>query len=305
MTTTTIIKCNKCDNGTLFILYDKTGLSYYQCSLCDNRRSKYEIENENNEKQEVKKQEEKQQFELNNSIEQLKKLYDNEVFGYDDLKSMIVDIADAHLKGQLDKPSHLLLVGASGTSKTFFFELMLKVFDKSIITLIDCSHLSSSGLVSYLNETKDHERLSFIILDELDKLDKKHQKALLVALESGILAEKKYKRNITLNVKDILFFATGNEKDRIYDPLLNRFTTLDIPAYSYEHYRQITDQWMARKCPNNTIEMLLILFPHNDPSEMIQIRTLKRLVDLSQCDPKKLANYLATIEKYTAAAAVS
>jgi Holliday junction resolvasome RuvABC ATP-dependent DNA helicase subunit len=275
----------------MFLLYDRQGLTFYQCSNCDNKKSKYEIEGS-------EKKEQHTFIDTNKQIETLKQIYESEIYGYDDIKGMIIDICDLHLKEQLDKPSHLLLCGASGTSKTFFFELMLKVFDQNTIQLIDCSHLTGSGLVSYLVETGDYKTLSFIVLDELDKLDKKHQRSLLLALENGILSEKKYKRNISLDVSNINFFATGNDKTKIYEPLCNRFTMLEIPPYSYQQYRQITDNWILKKCPSNSVELIGVLFPNNKDTETIQIRTLKRLVDLSVCNPAKLVQYLKTIDKY-------
>lgn len=295
-----MIKCDKanCD-GNMFILYDRIGLTYYQCDRCDNKKTKYEIEQEGKDQEQAKQAIDQQKNDITKKIDELKKIYDDQVYGYDDLKSLIVDVVDAHMKNLTDKPTHLLLCGASGTSKTFFFELLQKVLTESLVCFIDCSHLSGSGLVSFLNETQSFKTLSFIILDELDKLDKSHQKRLLVALENGILAEKKYKRNISLDVSNILFLATGNEKDRIYDPLLNRFTSLDIPPYSYQEYRAITDNWIKKKCPSNWIQMCSILFPNNDPNNMIPIRSIKKVVDLSLCDTARLDRYLKTLEKYT------
>lgn len=283
----------------MFILYDRSGLTYYQCSNCDNKKSKYEIEQEQTDKETSKQVIEQKQANIDKKIEQLKTIYENEIYGYNEIKSLICDIVDTHIKNLTDKPTHLLLCGASGTSKTFFFELLQRCFDSTVVCMIDCSHLSGSGLVSYLNETGSLKTLSFIILDELDKLPKDHQKKLLVALENGILAEKKYKRNISLDVSNVLFFATGNDKNNIYDPLINRFTTLDIPKYTYEQYRLITDSWIKKKCPNSYIDICSILFPNHLASEMIPIRTLKKLVDLSLCNPNKLKEYLITIDKYS------
>lgn len=295
-----MIKCDKanCD-GNMFILYDRIGLTYYQCDKCDNKKSKFEIEQEQQDQANSKQVIQQQQANIDKKINDLKAIYENEIYGYSEIKSLICDIVDTHIKNLTDKPTHLLLCGASGTSKTFFFELLQKCFDSTIVCMIDCSHLSGSGLVSYLNETGSLKTLSFIILDELDKLPIDHQKKLLVALENGILSEKKYKRNISLDVSNVLFFATGNEKTKIYDPLLNRFTTLDIPQYTYEQYRQITDSWIKKKCPNSYIDICSILFPNHSTSEMIQIRTLKKLVDLSLCNPNKLKEYLNTIDKYS------
>lgn len=256
-----MIKCDKNNcMGNMIILYDRSGLSYYQCDKCDNKKSKFEIEQEGKDIQQEQQAKQAQIKDNTKKIETLKQIYNNEIYGYDDIKGMIIDICDLHIKDQLDKPSHLALIGASGTSKTFFFELMLKVFDSATIQLIDCSHLTGSGLVSYLVETSDYKTLSFLVLDELDKLDKKHQRSLLLALENGILSEKKYKRNITLDVSNICFFATGNDKTKIYEPLLNRFTTLEIPSYTYQQYRQITDNWILKKCPTNSVDFYFFVF---------------------------------------------
>ena len=221
-----MITCDKCKQGTLFVVYNQIGIQSYQCNKCDNKKNKYELDIQEQEKQKALAQTK----DLNDKITQLKANFDTLIYGYPEIKSLILDIVDTHIKDLTDKPTHLLLVGASGTSKTYFFEILQNTFnDASKICFIDCSHLSGSGLVSFLNETQSFKTLSFVILDELDKLDKNNQKKLLIALECGILSEKKYKRNISLDVSNILFFATANEKEKIYEPLLNRFTTLEIP----------------------------------------------------------------------------
>lgn len=293
------IKCdlNGC-KGDMSILYDREGIAYYYCNLCDNKRSKYEIEQEDQQTSTNEERKTETPMVINESMQKLKSIFENDIMGYNDLKSMLIDIVDLQLKDRLDKPSHTLLIGNAGTCKTFFFECMAKALPKPIFEIIDSSHLSGTGLLSYLKDTNKNNSLLFIVMDELDKMDTIQQKKLLSGIESGILKERKYKRYTELDISNILFFATANEKSKIYNPLLTRFTVLELPDYSYQEYRTITDNWIKDKCNNSYVDLCKCLFPTNSPTQRIHIRTIKRLVDLSQCDPLKLSQYLKVIDKY-------
>lgn len=279
-----MIKCDQCHKGIMSIMYSREGKQEYVCSQCDHKLTKYEAEQKN-------------LISLNETIE-LKKTLDELVIGYNDIKSMVIDIIDLHLKGLLDKPSHLLMIGTAGTCKTFLFECIGKVLQKSIFEIVDSSHLSGTGLISYLAEGNKYQSLLFLVLDELDKMEKKEQIKLLSGLESGVLKERKFRRFTELNIGNLLFFATANDASKIYEPLKTRFTILKLKDYTYQEYRSITDSWIKRKCPDNYTNIINVLFPNNDPATRYHIRTIKRVVDLSQCNPLKLDQYLDVLEKY-------
>jgi Holliday junction DNA helicase RuvB len=69
----------------------------------------------------------------------------------------------------------------------------------------------------------------YILIDELDKMERADQPVFLNVLETGILQETKFKRARRMDLKDTWFFCTSNDNSKIIDPLLSRFYILEIP----------------------------------------------------------------------------
>jgi hypothetical protein len=159
----------------------------------------------------------------------------NEIIGYLEIKRII----DAVITTSSKKKTHLLISGAPGTSKTVF----LKTIEESLKKLglnvhyLDATTLSSAGVIEYLfaNDVK------YALIDELDKLEKEHQKVFLNLLESSIIQETKGKKGgiRRKEMKDTIFICTANYIEKIMVPLLTRFLSLNIPKYTKEQFYQI------------------------------------------------------------------
>lgn len=276
-------QCNTCNIGYLreiTILKEEKEIDLLQCDNCN-----YNC-------QAPKEQDE---------ILQLRQVYKKKVYGYPLLKEDLIRITKLHLEKKLLKPSHTILCGAAGCCKTYFFELMTEVFDSKEIGFINAATTSSSGLLDYLMKDNRVNLLKILILDEIDKMAKIHQKALLTALESGKMIKTKYRQIIELDVSRIQFYATANEKEKIYQPLRTRFTFYNIPEYPYVVYRNIVDSWIKRIHPDPYVHepLIKILYPQWDESApRIHIRTVKRLIDKSQGDPIKLTAALKVLTTY-------
>ena len=164
----------------------------------------------------------------------------NKIIGYEPIKFAITQALNSKSK----KKTHMLIVGAAGTSKTVF----LKVIEENLkaqnlnVHYLDSTTLSSSGVIEYLF-TND---VDYCLLDEIDKLEKIHQRVFLNLLESGVLQETKSgigkTRGDRIRKKEMqntLFIATGNYIDKIMHPLLTRFMTFKIPEYTEEEFYEI------------------------------------------------------------------
>src|SRR5580765_3104740 len=164
------------------------------------------------------------------------------VIGYEQIKSIInATLNTTYTK----KKTHILIVGAAGTSKTVF----LKTIETSMVKqglnvhYLDATTLSSSGVIQYLFDNE----VQYCLLDEIDKLEKEHQKVFLNLLESGILQETKgtisrdpSKSKIRKKeMKQTIFICTGNYIEKIMYPLLTRFLTLNIPEYTKSQFYDI------------------------------------------------------------------
>ena len=138
---------------------------------------------------------------INNSYNQ--KLFDD-VIGYDDLKELIT-------KCLVVKDScNVLLSGPPASSKTIFLMSIQK--EISNVFFIDAANASGPGLVDYLFDNPDTQ---VICIDEIDKLKKSDQNALLNLLESGILSSTKVRKTRSIRMEGVKVFATSNDLDRL------------------------------------------------------------------------------------------
>jgi hypothetical protein len=286
--------CERCSKGIISPLQNRQGLILFVCSNCDHEFKHFEAMESG--------------IVEPSSIKKLQEIYNGNIFGYKDLKPFIIDVVSVHYSNRAmpnTRPNHLLLVGPAGSSKTYFFELMGQVFNSREYEFLNSATSSGTGIASFLQDSNKINTLRFLVLDEIDKMPRDQQFKLLTALETGIIKEVKFKRYVELDVSNILFLATANHKDKIYEPLLTRFMVIEIPHYTYTDYRKITDGWIKKQYPQSANLLIDTIFPPNkeisidDPSERLHIRTLKKLVNLSLGNPDKLASYLSTIDRYS------
>src|SRR4029079_7497805 len=172
---------------------------------------------------------ERNQQEQKSFIANIRKNFNQNIIGYDDIKEFIILAIKAKMRSQNNK-THILLSGAPSTSKTVFLDNLLAAIGQNYFFMFNGASLSKSGLIDYL-ASKDIATIRYIGIDEIDKIEKDQQTILLRALESGQLQETKFKRSRTLEVSHILFFATSNDIDKIIDPLKTRFRCINMPAY--------------------------------------------------------------------------
>jgi MoxR-like ATPase len=91
--------------------------------------------------------------------------------------------------------------------------------------------------VDYLFDNPDTQ---VICIDEIDKLKKSDQNALLNLLESGILSSTKVRKTRIIRMEGVKVFATSNDLDRLVSPLKSRFLEFVLPEYTWENFLEIT-----------------------------------------------------------------
>ena len=154
-----------------------------------------------------------------------------DVYGCDDIKKLF------RMALESNHTCSILLTGPPASAKTLFLQSLMKLKDSYFI---DCSNASKSGIVEYIFEHKP----KYLLLDELDKLSRKDQTFLLNLIETGIVSETKYNKTREMELKTSVF-ATSNNIEKIIIPLQSRFFTVNIHAYTYEQFYQITLQLLT------------------------------------------------------------
>ena len=109
---------------------------------------------------------------------------------------------------------------------------------------MDAANASGPGLVDYLFE---HPETDVICIDELDKLKKNDQTALLNLLETGILSSTKVRKTRSIRMEGVKVFATSNDVDRLVGPLRSRFLELELPEYTWENLSRITQKLLQSR----------------------------------------------------------
>jgi replication-associated recombination protein RarA len=170
-----------------------------------------------------------------NRYNQKQKLFDD-VIGYDDLKELLT-------KCLVVKDScNVLLSGPPASSKTMFLLSLQK--EVSNTCFIDASNASGPGLIDYLFEFPNTQ---VICIDELDKLKKSDQTALLNLLETGILSSTKVKKTRSIRMEGVKVFATSNDHDRLIGPLRSRFLEFELPDYTWKTFLEITQKLLHKR----------------------------------------------------------
>jgi Holliday junction DNA helicase RuvB len=159
----------------------------------------------------------------------------SDIVGYSDIKKLF-------MKSIISKePVHILLTGPPACSKTVFLLEMLEGLDNSYF--IDAVGASGAGLVNHLFEND----VKYLLVDEIDKLKKNDQTALLNVMETGILSETKMKGKTRQKKMTVWIFATSNEISKISKPLRSRFMELHLDEYSLDEFMEITRRLLAKK----------------------------------------------------------
>lgn len=148
------------------------------------------------------------------------------IYGCDDTKRLF------RMALESDHICSILLTGPPASAKTLFLQSLMKLKDSYFI---DCSNATKSGLIDYIFEQKP----KYLLLDELDKLSRKDQTFLLNLMETGIVAEAKYKKTRRMEISTSVF-ATSNNIESIIAPLQSRFFIVRLESYTYEQFHGIT-----------------------------------------------------------------
>ncbi len=158
-----------------------------------------------------------------------------EVVGYPELKRLF-------MKSVVSKdPVHILLTGPPASSKSLFLLKLVEGLDNAYF--IDAVGASGPGMVEYMfsNDVK------YLLIDEIDKMKKNDQAALLNVMETGILSETKLKGKTRHKKMSLWIFATSNEVEKLSKPLRSRFMELHLNEYSFDEFVEICQRLLNKK----------------------------------------------------------
>lgn len=159
----------------------------------------------------------------------------SDVVGYPEIKKLLLKSIVAK------EPVHILLTGPPSSSKTVFLLEMLQGLDNAYF--IDAVGSSGAGMTDHLfnNNTK------YLLVDEIDKMKKNDQAALLNVMETGILCETKLNGKTRQKRMKLWIFATSNNGERLSRPLRSRFMELHLEEYTYQEFTEIVRRLLKKR----------------------------------------------------------
>jgi Holliday junction DNA helicase RuvB len=174
-------------------------------------------------------------FKRTNSKQLPEERFFSSIFGYSDIKKLL-------MRAIVSKESiSVLLCGPPASSKTVFLMDMMKGLDNTCY--IDCTNTTGPGLVDKLfNNT-----ISYLLLDEIEKMSRKDQNVLLNVLETGMLIETKVSKTRSKQMKNLKVFATTNNIDALSRPLRSRFMEFHLPEYTLDQFCEITRRLLSKR----------------------------------------------------------
>jgi len=156
------------------------------------------------------------------------------IYGYEDIKKLLMRCIFAK------EPTHVLLTGPPGCCKTMFLLEMAKGLDNKTY-FMDATCASGPGMVEYLFENN----LKYLLVDEIDKLQRRDQSVLLNLMENNVLIETKVRKTRKKEMM-ISVFATCNDISKISNALRSRFIVLQLEEYTYDQFLGIAKHLLAK-----------------------------------------------------------
>lgn len=169
-----------------------------------------------------------------------------------------------------------LLEMAKGSDKTYF---------------MDATSASGPGMIDYLFENN----ITYLLTDEIDKLQRKDQSVLLNLMENNVLIETKVRKTRKKEMK-VSIFATCNDIAKISKALKSRFIVLQLEEYTYDQFLQIANHLLAKTYRMNEALSTMIADAIWS-SGLKDVRDLLKVGKLARC-PEDIGWLVDTLRKY-------
>jgi len=219
------------------------------------------ISNQFNDKAFVKEILQKQVIEssiVNNTQNGWLTFFDN-IYGLDDVKELV------YLTINANTPKNRLLVSPPAGAKTIFGLTIAKKM-KDVI-YFDAANMSGAGLIDTLI---NHKTAKVLVIDEIDKLNKKDMSCLLGLLANGIVVKTLKGNRISFQM-NCHIIATSNSTAKLTKPILSRFRVTILPEYSDEDFKKVCEFCLKDIIPATTAHLVAETLLNNGVKDVRQV----------------------------------
>jgi len=156
------------------------------------------------------------------------------IVGYEDVKKLF------RMSLKAEKPTHILLVGPPASAKTVFLLEIARL--KGAFYLLGGS-TTKVGLIDQLFTL----RPDYVLLDEIDKMNKEDHTALLSLMETGIVKEVKHGKTREMVLPARVYAACNSEKN-LSTELLSRFQyKIHFRPYTEEEFLEVSKRVLVQR----------------------------------------------------------
>lgn len=168
--------------------------------------------------------------------QQKEKTIFEDIIGHDNIKKILQSMTDSVFKSNL--PVSMLLDGSAGCAKSMFLKDIEK-FYKTESYYIDGAKATKAGIFDVLFEDTGN-KIKYLIIDEIDKLNLNDQESLLTLIEDGRIIQTQKNGKKDKKYENLSVIAASNDKSNMLYPLLTRFYKIKIKDYTIEEFKTIS-----------------------------------------------------------------
>lgn len=161
-----------------------------------------------------------------------------EVVGYSNVKKILYSMLETK------ESVAILLDGSAGTGKSMMLRAIEKSFPRES-RYIDGSRMTKAGLFKILREDL-HNKIKYLLIDEIDKLGYDDQESLLTLIEDGRIVQVQKNETFTKKYEGLKVIGASNDKYQLLEPLLTRFYQLRIKDYTTSEFISISERTLRK-----------------------------------------------------------
>jgi ATP-dependent Lon protease len=199
--------------------------------------------------------------ELNHFYCDVRRMLDEELYGMNKVKERILHVLNDRRSSGDSCGRNIVIAGNVGVGKSAICKVLAKILNKKFAKIsaaaLDSAAIKGSNkvylgsepsmILQILAELKTNNAL--IMIDEVDKVDKKCQHALLHVSDASDNREfqDNYLKNFSHDLSKIMFVFTLNDIKELDPALLDRFDIIYVDDYTNEEKLQIFKNYMLPK----------------------------------------------------------
>lgn len=197
-----------------------------------------------------------------------------DIIGYHDIKKIMRNMLSS------EHPISILLDGSAGCGKSMFLK-NVEQFNAENSVYVDGSKATKAGIFGRLFADTEN-KIKYLIIDEIDKLNVNDQESLLTLIEDGRVIQTQKNGTMSKQYSNLSVIAASNVKDDILEPLLTRFYKIKIKDYTESQFKEIGFKVLPKyNLSHRVIEHIVeSVWKQEQPN----IRTCKQLAKLCNND---------------------